>query len=90
MKLIISFGGTYENQVRSPQAPVFFYLTLALDLTQTAWTLEAEIKGKSGKDVVSVHEEIGRNVSFDLPKRMRMSMQYQEVLKHMSEVTVQP
>ena len=69
--------------------PVFSYLTLALDLTQTAWTLEAEIKSKSGKDVVSVHEEVGRNVSLDLPKRMRMSMQYQEILKHMSEVTVQ-
>lgn len=37
--------------------------------------------------MVSVHEEVGRNVVFDLPKRMRMSMQYQEVLKHMSEVS---
>lgn len=66
---------------------MFSCLTRSLDLTQTAWTLEAEIKSKSGKDVVSVHEEVGRNVSLDLPKRMRMSMQYQEVLKHMSEVT---
>jgi hypothetical protein len=56
------------------------------DLAQTAWTLEAEIKNKSGKDVVAVHEEIGRSLSFDLPKRLRMSMQYQEVLKHMSDV----
>jgi hypothetical protein len=59
-----------------------------VDLTQTAWTLEAEIKGKSGKDIVSVHEEVGRNIPFDLPKRLRMSMQYQEVLKHMSEVCI--
>jgi len=57
-----------------------------LDLTQTAWTLEAEIKSKSGKDVLSVHEEIGRTLRVDLPQRLRMSMQYQEVLKHMSEV----
>ena len=58
-------------------------------MTQTAWTLEAEIKSRSGKDVVSVHEDVGRNVALDLPKRMRMSMQYQEVLKHMSEVRSQ-
>ena len=57
-----------------------------LDLTQTAWTLEAEIKSKSGKDVLSVHEEIGRTLRVDLPQRLRMSMQYQEVLKHISEV----
>jgi hypothetical protein len=86
MRLIISFGGTYENQVSSPRTLVFLSLTRCLDLKQTAWTLEAEIKSKSGKDLVSIHEEAGRNVSLDLPKRMRMSMQYQEVLKHMSEV----
>ena len=86
MRLIILFGGTCENQVCSPRTLVFSYLTRWLDLTQTAWTLEAEIKSKSGKDVVSIHEEVGRHVSIDLPKRMRMSMQYQEVLKHMSEV----
>jgi hypothetical protein len=57
-----------------------------LDLTQTAWTLEAEIKSKSGKDVAAIHEEVGRTLSFDLLKRLRMSMQYEEVLKHMSEV----
>ena len=57
-----------------------------LDLTQTAWTLEAEIKSKSGKDVLSMHEEIGTTPLVDLPQRLRMSMQYQEVLKHMSEV----
>lgn len=56
------------------------------DLTQTAWTLEAEIKSRNGKDIVAVHEEFGRNFSFDLPKRLRMSLQYQEVLKHMTEV----
>ena len=61
-------------------------MCVSLDLTQTAWALEAEIKNKSGKDVVAVHEELGRNLSLDLPKRLRMSMQYQEVLKHMSEV----
>jgi hypothetical protein len=55
-------------------------------LTQTAWTLEAEIKSKSGKDVSAVHEEFGRNLPYDLPKRLRMSMQYQEVLKHMTDV----
>jgi hypothetical protein len=55
-------------------------------LTQTAWALEAEIKTKSGKDVVALHQEIGRSHPVDLPKRLRMSMQYQEVLKHMSEV----
>jgi len=55
-------------------------------LTQTAWALEAEIKTKSGKDIVALHEEIGRNHPVELPKRLRMSMQYQEVLKHMSEV----
>ena len=54
-----------------------------LDLTQTAWTLEAEIKSKS---VLSMHEEIGTTPLVDLPQRLRMSMQYQEVLKHMSEV----
>jgi len=59
-------------------------------LTQTAWALEAEIKTKSGKDVVALHEEVGRTLSFDLQKRLRMSMQYQEVLKHMSEVSTHP
>lgn len=57
-----------------------------LDLEHTAWTLEAEIKTKSGKDVADIHEEIMRNPPMDLTKRLRMSMQYQEVLKHMSEV----
>jgi hypothetical protein len=57
-----------------------------VDLGQAAWALEAEIKTKSGKDVVALHEEVGRTLSFDLQKRLRMSMQYQEVLKHMSEV----
>src|SRR5271154_4959805 len=57
-----------------------------VDLSQTAWALEAEIKTKSHKDVVALHEEVGRTLSFDLQKRLRMSMQYQEVLKHMSEV----
>ena len=57
-----------------------------VDLAQTAWALEAEIKTKSGKDVVALHEEVGRTLSYDLQKRLRMSMQYQEVLKHMSEV----
>ena len=61
-------------------------IILLLDLAQTAWTLEAEIKSKNGKDVVAVHEELGRTLSFDLAKRLRMSMQYQEVLKHMSDV----
>jgi len=60
-----------------------------VDLTQSAWTLEAEIRSKSGKDVLSVHEQVGKNISFDLPKRLRMSMQYQEVLKHMSDVLPQ-
>ena len=60
--------------------------TRVLDLGQTAWTLEAEIKNKNGKDVTSIHEELMRNPPMDLTKRLRMSMQYQEVLKHMSEV----
>lgn len=57
-----------------------------VDLGQAAWALEAELKTKCGKDVVALHEEVGRTLSFDLQKRLRMSMQYQEVLKHMSEV----
>jgi hypothetical protein len=56
-------------------------------LAQTAWTLEAEIKSRSGKDVVALHEEVGKNIPLDLSKRLRMSMQYQEVLKHMSDVS---
>jgi hypothetical protein len=66
---------------------------MAVDLTQTAWTLEAEVKAKSGKDIIALHEEVGKNlavVSVDLPKRMRMSLQYQEVVKHMSEVISSP
>ena len=62
-------------------------LIRSLDLTQTAWTLEAEIKSKSGKDLVALHEELGKNIPFDLPKRLTMSMSYQEVLKHMSDVS---
>jgi hypothetical protein len=61
--------------------------TYCVDLAQTAWTLEAEIKSKSGKDVVALHEEVGKNIPLDLSKRLRMSMQYQEVLKHMSDVS---
>ena len=60
--------------------------TRVLDLGQTAWTLEAEIKTRNGKDVAAIHEELMRNPPIDLTKRLRMSMQYQEVLKHMSEV----
>jgi hypothetical protein len=56
-------------------------------LAQTAWTLEAEIKSRSGKDVVALHEEVGKNIPLDLSKRLRMSMQYQEVLKHVSDVS---
>jgi hypothetical protein len=62
-------------------------LIVFADLTQTAWTLEAEIKSKSGKDLVGLHEEVGKNIPLDLPKRLRMSMQYQEVMKHMSDVS---
>jgi len=57
-----------------------------VDLTQTAWTLEAEIKAKNGKDLVAVHEEVGKNLPSDLTKRLRMSMQYEEVVTHMTEV----
>jgi len=57
-----------------------------LDLPQTAWTLEAEVRNKSGKDIIALHEDVGKNLYVDLPKRLRMSLQYQEVLKHMSEV----
>lgn len=57
-----------------------------LDLEHTAWTLETEIKTKNGKDVAAIHEEIMRNPPMDLTKRLRMSMQYQEVITHMSEV----
>jgi hypothetical protein len=59
-------------------------------LAQAAWTLEAEVKNKSGKDIIALHEEVGKTLSVDLPKRLRMSLQYQEVLKHMSEVRPQP
>ena len=71
---------------RHPYWSAFTYKRVCLDLTQTAWTLEAEIKSKSGKDILAVHDELGKNLSVDLPRRLRMSMQYQEVLKHMSEV----
>jgi hypothetical protein len=59
---------------------------IVVDLAQAAWTLEAEVKNKSGKDIIALHEEVGKTLSVDLPKRLRMSLQYQEVLKHMSEV----
>jgi hypothetical protein len=62
--------------------------TFFVDLAHTAWSLETEIKSKTGKDVVAVHEELGKNVQYDLPKRLRMSMSYQEILKHMSEVWI--
>jgi hypothetical protein len=65
-------------------------LLIVVDLAQAAWTLEAEVKNKSGKDIIALHEEVGKTLSVDLPKRLRMSLQYQEVLKHMSEVRLPP